>query len=208
MPQAYPKEKEVIERAVLTHLAAKVFTDETCKEILRKVCEESGGLRQRVDEQRRQLERQLVETEKKLGRWYEAFESGEVTEDAGKERLAILKADRSRLVEALSKLVPVKQVPPHLYRDETIWKFQAALRTLFTSGDECLAKHYMRFLTDRIVVNGTTVEIRAKPEAAVALMAQTAGGGSNGAVLTATDAVLTHGDGWLRLLDSNQRPGD
>jgi len=164
---------------------------------LKKVGEESGGLRQRVDEERRQLERQLVDTEKKLGRWYEAFESGEVTEDAGKERLAILKADRSRLVETLSKLVPLKQVPPHLYRDETIWKFQAALRTLFTSGDDRLAKHYMRFLIERIVVNGMAVEIKAKPNAAVALMAKTAGASTG--VLTASDAVLTHGGGWLRL---------
>ena len=187
--QAYPQ--EVIEKTVLEHLAQRIFTDETCKEILKKVCEESGGLRQRVDEERRQLERQLADTEKKLGRWYEAFESGEVTEDAGKERLAVLKADRSRLVETLSKLVPLKQVPPHLYRDETIWKFQASLRQLFASGDEGLAKHYMRFLVDRIEVNGTRVEIKAKPNAAVALMAKAAGGSTG--VLTATDAVLTHG---------------
>ena len=117
-----------------------------------------------------------------------------------------MQAEEKRLSETLAKVVPIKQVPPDLYKDETIWKFQAVLRQLFASGDEGLAKHYMRFRVDRIVVNGTTVEVKAKPTAAVALMAKAAGG-ANGGPLTAADAVLTHGEGWLRLLDSNQRPG-
>ena len=201
--RAYPQ--DAIEKAVLTHLAEKIFTDDTCKEILRQVCEESGFFRQRVNDERRELERQLVETERKLARWYAAFESGEMAESDGTARVTELVADRNRLKETLTKVVPIKPVPPHLYRDETIWKFQASLRRLFAAGDEGLAKHYMRFLIDRIVVDGNAIEIKAKPISAVALMAKA--GGAGGDVLTADDAVLTHVNGWLRLLDSNQRPG-
>lgn len=200
--KAYPQ--EVVEKAVLTHLAERIFTDERCKEILRHVSEESGYFRQRVQDERRELERQLVETEKKLARWYAAFEFGEMSDDVGKDRVSELKADRDRLVETLAKVVRITPVPAHVYKDETIWKFQAALRRLFTSGDEGLAKHHLRFLIDRIVVNGTVVEIKAKATSAVALMARA---GASGAVLTADDAVLTHGGKWLQLLDSNQRPG-
>jgi site-specific DNA recombinase len=201
--RAYPQ--DVIEKAVLEHLAQRIFTDETCKEILRHVVEEAGIVRKRVHVERRDLEVQLADTKRRLSKWYEAFERGDVAEEDGTKRLRELQAEEKRLVETLAKVVPIKQVPPDLYKDETIWKFQASLRQLFASGDEGLAKHYMRFLVDRIEVNGTRVEIKAKPTAAVALMAKAAGGSTG--VLTATDAVLTHGDGWLRLLDSNQRPG-
>ena len=144
-----------------------------------------------MDEERRHLERQRADIEKKLARWYEAFESGEVTEAVGEERLAVLKAERERVVETLSKLVLLKQIPPHLYHDETVWKLRAALRTLFTSGDDRLAKHYTRFLIDRIAVNGMAVEIKAKLNAVGVLIAKTAGGLPG--VLPASDAVLTRG---------------
>ncbi len=93
----------------------------------------------------------------------------------GTERVVELKAKRADLQQTLSKVVLLRPPPPNLYTEASITKFQSSIRSIFLSGDNALTKNYLRFLVDRIVVNGSHVQMVTRSEAVVRLMA--AGGG-------------------------------
>ncbi len=67
-----------------------------------------------------------------------------------------------------------------------------------------MTKNYLRFLVDRIVVTGPEVEIHARSDAAVQMMA---GPTKTGPGLTVPARSPTTVVDWLQLLDSNQRQG-
>ncbi|MBW2737102.1 MAG: hypothetical protein JRH20_32375 [Deltaproteobacteria bacterium] len=61
--------------------------------------------------------------------------------------------------------------PGHLYTPATIEKFQRSLREVFMGEDRTLAKTYLRFLVDKIVISeGGKVEIHAKNHAALKML--------------------------------------
>jgi hypothetical protein len=62
-------------------------------------------------------------------------------------------------------------VPPHLYNETTIRKFQESIRELFLSKDTSLTRNYLRFLVQDITVRGPEITIRGRTDAAVALLA-------------------------------------
>ena len=79
------------------------------------------------------------------------------------------------------------------------------LRDIFISNDTPMTKNYLRFLVEKIEVLDDRVVIEAKARNAVALMADPAP--MRPGDVNHPEAVLTNGGEWLRLLDSNQRPG-
>lgn len=97
--------------------------------------------------------------------------------------------------------------PVPIYTEAGITRFQNSIRSIFLSGDNALTKNYLRFLVDRIVVNGSHVQMVTRSEAVVRLMA--AGGRVTPGTAVERDPGVspTFDVGWLRLLDSNQRPG-
>ncbi len=162
---------DVIESAVLKHLAERLFDQDQCGAILREVVEETGLLRQKTAAHRQQLQRDLEDIERRLRRWADAFENGELTADLGAERVAELQAKRDQLRETLAKVVPLRPPPPHLYGEATVQRFQESLRAVFLSGDQTLAKNYLRFLVEKIVVTPARVQLVARSDAAVRMMA-------------------------------------
>jgi site-specific DNA recombinase len=199
---------EVLEKAVLEHLADRLFTVDRCKQILQDIVEETGILRQKTAEHRRQLQREQDDIERRISKWQDAFEAGDKTAVAlGTERVVELRAKRADLQQTLSKVVLLRPPPPNLYTEASITKFQSSIRSIFLSGDNALTKNYLRFLVDRIVVNGSHVQMVTRSEAVVRMMA--AGGvATAGAGVERDPAVSpTFAVGWLRLQDSNLRPG-
>ena len=85
--------------------------------------------------------------------------------------------------------------------DVTIRRFQDRLRDIFISNDTPMTKNYLRFLVEKIEVLDDRIVIHAKARNAVALMPLEAGDVNH------PEAVLTNGGEWLRLQDSNLRPG-
>jgi hypothetical protein len=76
-------------------------------------------------------------------------------------------------------------------------RFQATLRALLLGEDQTLAKSYLRFLVDQIIVRGNEIEIRGKTRSAVALLASA----SNSDLATGAappEAVLVSVGDWLR----------
>lgn len=161
---------DLLEKTILEHIAGQLFTTERCKEILHDFVEEAGILRQKTAIQRRELRRELDEVERRVRRWEEAFESGKLSAADGAERLRELVARRAELRETLAKVVPLRSPPAHLYTEASIQRFQESVREVFLSGDNAMTKSYLGFLLDKIVIDGTNVQVHAKSEAALKMM--------------------------------------
>lgn len=196
-----------LDRTVLEHLADHLFSVERCRELVRDVVEESGLLRRKTDEQRQELQRQIVDIDRRIATWQEAFETHADSADVVLPRLRELQAKRTELDGKIAKVVPLRQPPPHLFSEATTKRFQDTLRSLLLGSDQTLAKNYLRFLVEEILVHGNEIEIRGKTNAAVALLAS----GSDPNVATGVKSpagVLVSVGEWLRNLDSNQGPLD
>ena len=77
-------------------------------------------------------------------------------------------------------------IPPYLYKSETIQRFQARLREAFLSGDRGTARVYLNHLVDHIVVGEDEIIIEARANVAIAMMAapsSRASGANEGVVL-------------------------
>jgi site-specific DNA recombinase len=194
----------VLDRLVLDHLADKLFTIPRCRALAQDLVERAGLLRQRVDERRVQLRTQIAQADKAIAKWEAAFESGSDL-DVVAPRLRELRGQRAALAGALDGLQPLAAAPKDLLADATIKKFQDRLRDIFISNDTPMTKNYLRFLVEKIEVQDDRIVIEAKARNAVALMAHPPP--LEPGDVNHPDAVLAKGDDWLRLLDSNQRPG-
>ena len=198
----------VLDEAVLKHIGEQVFSEERCREFLRAFVEETGVLRTKTADQRRQLERQVEDLDSRIARWNEAFETGAEALDVIAPRVRELKAKRDEVAAVLAKLVPLRQVPPHLYADSTIKKFQTTMQEVLAAKSSSIAKNYLRMLVDTITVtpgpDGIDIDIAARASTAVAMIA--AGGGKDG--LNHPERVLTTVGQWRARQGSNLRPGD
>ena len=193
-----------LDKAVLEHLADKLFTDERCKVILADILQESGLLRKKSNEHLRQIEIELAVVNKKLRRWEEAFENGELPADLGVERMVELRDRRDELQQTLTKVVPIVPPPPHIFAEASVKRFQENVRSMFVSGDNALTKHYLRFLVARVEVTGGHVRVLGRTEAVAQMLAQK----DPPSVATLTGGeVLATVTGWLRRRVSNPRPG-
>lgn len=196
----------VLDEAVLQHLGEKVFSTERCHEFLRAFVEETGVLRTKTADQRRELDRQLADIDRRIAKWEEAFENGGEAFDVIAPRVRELKAKREEVASVLAKIVPIRHVPPHLYAEATIKKFQASMKEVLLTNRAGIAKNYLRMLVASIKLtpgpDTVAVEIAARTDAAVAMIA--VGGGKDG--LNQPDRVLTTVGHWRPRHGSNVRP--
>ena len=155
-------------------------------------------MRQKTDEQRRELKHQLTDLERRIVKWQEAFETEADSAAVVLPRLRELPAKHAELTQTLGKVVPLRAPPPHL----TIERFRQTIRDVFLSADQTLAENYLRFLVERIVVQGDSLEIHGKADASRGKSQPRLPGPVNPPA-----EVLTSAGGWLRLKDSNLGPG-
>jgi len=134
----FPIEK--LDRALLEHLADNVFTVERCRALVREIVEETGLLRRKTDEQRRELKNQLADVERRMATWQEALEIHADSADVVLPRLRELQTRRDELAATLAKVVPLTAPPSHLYAETTIARFQQTIRDLFLGADQTLAR--------------------------------------------------------------------
>ncbi len=73
------------------------------KALLHDLVQESGILRQKTNEQRQQLQRELEDVERRIKRWEDGFETGTVTAELGGDRVRELRARREELMSTLSQ---------------------------------------------------------------------------------------------------------
>ncbi len=127
---------EVLEKAILEHLADRLFTPE------RLHADPPGhrrGDRPAPAEDRLttagSFRRSWTTSRSACADGTEAFETGDESAALGAERVAELKAKRDELRQTLAKVVPLRAPPPNLYSEASIKKFQESLRTIFLSRD-------------------------------------------------------------------------
>jgi hypothetical protein len=162
-------------------------------------------MKEKTTEHRQQLQQEIADIDRRIERWQEAFETGNLPPDLDLTRIRSLKAKRDELQEELAKIVPLRPPPGHLYTEAALRRFQASLRELFFSDDLVLARHHLRYLIQEIMVTDRHVAIEVRGATAVKLMAS--GGPVLGAAVAHQEGVLTSVVPWLRRRDSNSRHG-
>lgn len=196
---------DILERLVLDHLADKLFTTERCQQILETMGRDTDTLRKEASDERRALRREIAEVERRIGAWQAAFEEGTQDLDIVAPRLRELTSKKMELEAALAAVTVPEAPPRHLSSPETVRRFQSVIRDVFITADTAMTKTYLRFLVDRIVVTDEAIEIVAKTDAALGLMASV--GAGEQPPRKPEEAVLTPVPSWLQLQDSNLRPG-
>jgi hypothetical protein len=161
-----------LDEAVVRHIGEKVFSTERCREFMREFVEESGILRTKTAEQRRELERQIGDIDRRIAKWEEAFETGGEAFAIVGPRIRELRETRDEVAGVLTKIAPIRHVPSNLYDDETLQRFQASMQAVLVENRSGIARNYLRALVDRITVtagaNGAMVAITARAVAKAA----------------------------------------
>ena len=189
-----------LDRAVLEHVADRVFTENRCRKLLTDLSERAAATRATSVDDRARRKRELTDVERRIARWELAFEDGTLDARDGGDRIRQLRQRRSDLQRELTASAAVDP-PARLYTRASVQAFGQRLRTLLLGNDPSLARTYLRFLVDRIEIRDTDVTVLARPEAAVRLMSGQEP--AAGTVLTTPDAFSHHGTSWLRRRDSN-----
>ena len=86
-------------------------------------------------------------------------------------RVAELRARQAEIEDTLAKVIPIHKAPAHLYSDASIAKFRTQIRDLFLSGDNALTRNYLCFLVERITVTDNRIDLTARSESAVQMIA-------------------------------------
>jgi hypothetical protein len=196
---------DVLDRAVLTHLADELFTEERCRAILRDVTTSESGLRQRLADCRRELEARRAGLDARIARWCEAFEQGGELAALGVDRLRGLREEREDVERqiATAALGSPGPLPPYLFKPEVVQRFRKRLKATLGDSETGVAREYLRRLVDRIVISDGDVVVEGNASAAAALMAESRSGP---AVSTTATKVRTHVVGWRPRHESNVRP--
>lgn len=198
-----------IEDAVLSNLADNLFTPERSAALVDALAKESSSTSKRVHEERKLWQKELNDVERKIKRWTEDFERSDARpDDLGAERVHELQARRRQLREKLDAAVELAPVPQRLRSPKVLQKFNADVRALFMGGNRALAKSYLTFLVDNIVLNRNEVTIKAKSFAALKMMATGVKDENSEEGFITPPAVLASDLKWLRHLGSNQGPCD
>jgi site-specific DNA recombinase len=165
---------EILEQAVLSHLAERLFTLDRCRSLLRDLAEQSGVLRDRTAEKRKAIKSDLEKVELAIRSWEAAFENGTLDASLGAGRLRELHERRAELGAALAKQQVHRAPPPNLYTEANIRRFQSNLRGVFLGEDRALAKAYLHLVVERIEILDTEISILAKTHGTLALLTNSA----------------------------------
>jgi len=180
-----------LERAVLDHMANKLFTKERVREMRNEDKMRDG--------QRKSVIRQIELTKGKLTKQYEAIEIGIITLQNVAEQIRELKDRLTQLEQRLAEMKMPRVIPLHLFKDEAIENFQKTIKNLFFNGDRALTKRYLKLFINKITVEMPRVSITVSSQALLTTL-------ENGTAVKTDDAVLTAVLDWLPGADSNHRP--
>ena len=192
----------LLEVQIKNHLVDRLFTPGRVREILKGLhkiavnqAKERGGLRQ-------ELQRKLGDTENKLRRIYTVIEEGALELSLLKDPLRELQQEKSGLQQQLATLPEPKGVPLACYSGPVIEKARKQLRDLFLAEDSRMAKAYLNFLVEKIILTGKQVHIEGKTARIAAMMNE------RPEKIASPASVPTADIGWLPGEGSNLRHGD
>lgn len=151
--------QDELDRAVLEHLAERLFSRERVREIVKQLATEVGRLRRSSNERVGALQARLQDVRLRIKRQYDAIESGAVDMTLVGDRLRELKAEEADLSEQIERSQGPKPLPLYLFKDESLQAVGDNLREAFLSPDSGVAKRYLNLFVRRIELEGDEVRI-------------------------------------------------
>jgi site-specific DNA recombinase len=185
------------EKVILEHMADVVFSEIRVKTIIEEVARAHTNMRQTMSSACDRLKKKLNEIDLKLKRQVDAIEAGAVDLELVGNRIHELREDRELVCKDLQNYQTPKPVPKAIQSPENICSIQNSLKNLFLAPGSPVAKRYIHYLVDEIVVSGVDVNIRGNTTAFLSTLAQ------KNNVRTGISPVLTLGHEWLLGQDSN-----
>ena len=114
-PGLLPKER--MERFIVDRIRAYLLSPENLTELVKQVQNEIHALTSQGDEQRRTLAEQITDIDRRLGRLYDALETGNVAIDDLGPRIGELKSRRAQVQQGISDLTRVGEAKDNLVAD-------------------------------------------------------------------------------------------
>lgn len=188
--------QDELNRAVLEHLSAKLFTAERVREIVKQLATEIGKLRHSNSEKVEALQAKLQDVRLRIKRQYDAIESGALDVTLVADRLRELKAEEEDLAGQLDACHDLRPLPFHLFKEDSLKSIADNLRQAFMSPDGGVAKRYLNLVVKRIEIDGERIHIETNAAAMLA------GGLPESKVRTVNQTVLTIGNDWLAKADN------
>jgi site-specific DNA recombinase len=191
-----------LDKAVLEHLSARLFTTERVREIVKQLATEIGKLRRSNNERVAAIQAKLQDVRVRIKRQYEAIESGAVDMTLVGDRLRELKVEEADLAIQVDNCQGLQPLPLHLFKEDSLRSIGENVRQSLLSPEAGMAKRYLELVVKRIEIEGDNVHIETN------MAALLEGGLQRQKLGTANqnDAVLTIGIDWLPGADSNHQP--
>jgi site-specific DNA recombinase len=187
-----------LEKAIIDHMANKLFTKERVKAILKGIYAELRKADKNRDGQRKSLIRQQDMLKGRLTKQYEAIESGSIQLDLVAERIKDLKSQMAAIEGRLAEIKYHPAIPLHLFKDESLERFQTTVKEMLLGDDRAMTKAYLKLFIDKIVINLPRIDISCKSDVLLAAL-------ENETAARSGD-TLTAGIFWLPSADSNHGP--
>ncbi len=156
------------EKHVLEQILNWAFSEANVKAVVAEVRKALAERHRPVKE----LRSQIADVERKLTRYYDAFEDGTLDPANMDDRVKELKVKEKKLEDELEHRTSVKELPPHLSSPENIALIRDELLKLVFTGSPQTVKRYLGILVEDIVMDGKKVSIRVKNEGILALLEQ------------------------------------
>ena len=149
-----------LDRAVLEHLAGRLFTAERIREIVKQLAAETGRLRRSGSERVAALQARLQDVRMRIKRQYDAIESGAVDITHVGDRLRELKLEEADVAEKIEQCRGPEPLPFYLFKEESLRSIGENLRQAFLSPEGGVAKRYLNLFVRRIETEGGRGEDR------------------------------------------------
>jgi len=118
----------------------------------------------------RELQAKRQDLEKRLARYYNAFEEGTLDPADVTERIAELNVQKREVEAELADRKTVKELPASISSPENVKRVQEDLRAVFQGSTPQTQKAYLRILVEEIILDGEKVTIRAKNAGVMAFL--------------------------------------
>ena len=187
-----------LEQAILDHMTDKLFTKDRVKGILKGLYAEIRKMDKGREGQRKSLLRQYGLIKCKLTKQYDAIESGVIALDHVGERIRELQGQLSTIKEKLDEIKSHTAIPLHLFREESLERFQAMIKEMFLGEDRVATKAYLKLFIEKIIINLPRIDITCKSQVLLAAL-------ENKTAVRNGD-ILTADINWLPSADSNHGP--
>ena len=189
---------ELLDELVLSQLEGRVFTPGKLREILalarRQLRERTAADRQKLAH----LQAELRKADERLGRLYEAVESGLLPLDETlQRRVQQAKAGRESVLVEMAGLRRLQQLPVEQVLPSQVETFSRVMRAKLRDRASPFARDYLHAVVDSVVVDGDKATISGSH----ARLMRTIAGKKMG-----TDQVPTFIPEWRARKDSNLRP--